>query len=175
MKTSAIPAPTTHVVVMGVSGSGKTTLAGLLGTSLGCPVAEADEFHPAANIAKMSSGTPLTDEDRWPWLAAIRDWMGSNAEAGTGSVVTCSALKREYRDLLRQAPGVVRFIHVTADTQTLTERMDHRSGHFMPATLLPSQLQTLEPLEADEDGLTLVNNTTPEDLAARALAGLGCR
>ena len=168
------PAPV-HLVVMGVSGSGKTTLAALLGQRLDCPVAEADEFHPAANIAKMASGTPLTDEDRWPWLGAIRDWMTDNAASGHGSIVTCSALKRSYRDLLREASGVVRFVHVTGDPELVAERMRHRSGHFMPETLLPSQLQTLEPLGAGEDGLTLANDSTPEDLADRALAALDLR
>lgn len=173
MDTEQARTPSTHVVVMGVSGSGKTTLAQLLGGSLGYPVAEADEFHPEANVRKMAAGIPLTDADRWPWLETIRGWMETSANAGHGSVVTCSALKREYRDLLRQASGVVLFVHVTADPTTLADRMGQRAGHFMPASLLPSQLQTLEPLEPDEGGLTLVNDTTPDNLAARALAGIG--
>ena len=172
MAPSTSPTPT-HLVVMGVSGSGKTTLAELLGQRLGCPVAEADEFHSEANIEKMSAGTPLTDEDRWPWLRSIRDWMSSNARSGHGSIVTCSALKRSYRDLLREAEGRVRFLHVTGDPGTIEDRMAHRSGHFMPPTLLPSQLQTLEPLAEDEDGAAVPNDSTPEDLADRALDALG--
>ena len=159
---------------MGVSGSGKTTLAALLGRRLGWPVAEADDFHSPANLAKMSAGIPLTDADRWPWLTAIRDWLNATVTSGAaGSIVTCSALKRSYRDLLREASGSVRFVHLTSDPATLAERMEQRAGHFMPAALLPSQLQALEPLGPDEAGLTLANNTTPADLADRALAALG--
>ncbi|GER23810.1 gluconokinase [Zafaria cholistanensis] len=160
-------------MVMGVSGSGKTTLATLLGERLGWVTAEADDFHPQANIAKMASGRPLDDADRWMWLSAIRDWMSGHSAPETGTVVTCSALRRRYRDLLRQAEGVVRFIHVTGDPSTIARRVERRSGHFMPPALLPSQLQALEPLDADEDGITLPNNTTPQDLADRALAALG--
>lgn len=173
MSATAPQDPVTHLVIMGVSGSGKTTLAELLAQRLGWPSAEADEFHSEANIAKMSAGTALVDGDRWPWLRSIRDWMTANAQAGNGTIVTCSALKRSYRDLLREAEGRVRFVHVTADPQMLAERLQHRSGHFMPGSLLPSQLATLEPLEADEDGIALPNNTTEQDLADRALAGLG--
>jgi gluconokinase len=160
---------------MGVSGAGKTTLATALGHHLGWPVAEADDFHPPANIAKMSAGQPLTDDDRWPWLAAIRDWLASHAAAGRGCIVTCSALKRAYRDLLREASGNVRFLHLTGDPATLADRIARRTGHFMPASLLPSQLLTLEPLAPDEHGHTLANDTTPADLAARALAVLSGR
>src|SRR5690606_25924853 len=104
-----------HLVLMGVSGSGKTTLARELEERLGWPYAEADEFHPEANIAKMSAGTPLTDDDRRPWLEAMRDWLTAQTRAGRSSVVTCSALRRAYRDLLRTAEGRVRFVHLTED------------------------------------------------------------
>ncbi|MCK9792515.1 gluconokinase [Isoptericola sp. 4D.3] len=150
--TSIAPA---HLVVMGVSGSGKTTIAGLLAERLGYDLAEADEFHPEANIAKMTAGTALTDEDRAPWLAAIRDWLGTETDAGRCAVVTCSALKRSYRDVLRAARGRVRFVHLHGSADLLAERMTHRSGHFMPPTLLPSQLATLEPLDDDEDGIVV--------------------
>jgi gluconokinase len=158
-----------HLVLMGISGSGKTTLAERLAERLGRPYAEADEFHPAANIAKMSSGIPLTDEDRWPWLESIRDWMDAE-EHRAGTIVTCSALKRSYRDLLRQASGRVVFLHVVSAPEVITDRMEHREGHFMPASLVPSQLATLEELDADEDGAVVENSDTVDGLVQRALA-----
>ncbi|GAA1817594.1 gluconokinase [Nesterenkonia flava] len=159
-----------HLVVMGVSGSGKSTLATALARRLSLPMAEADEFHPPQNIAKMSSQIPLTDEDRWPWLHALRDWMTSHAE--TGSIITCSALRRSYRDLLRTATGDVLFLHIDVQTPRLQERVAHRSGHFMPPALLDSQLATLEPLAADEPGIRLSNDSTVEQLIDDAVAWL---
>ncbi len=159
-------------MLMGVAGSGKTTLAGILQDRLGLPYAEADDFHPPANIAKMSAGTPLDDDDRRPWLEAIRDWLSEQTRAGRPSVVTCSALKRSYRDLLRTAEGRVRFVHLTGGTELLEDRMAHREGHFMPTTLLPSQLATLEPLGDDEDGVTVVVDVPPDVVADRTLAAL---
>jgi gluconokinase len=161
-----------HIVVMGISGSGKTTIATRLAEQLGWAFAEADEFHPAANIAKMTAGTPLTDEDRWPWLEAMRDWMTGQAGAGRSTVVTCSALKRSYRDLLRGADGDVSFVHLSGDPDLILERMKTRSGHFMPASLLPTQISALEPLEADEPGLALDNTGTPDVVTARIVAEL---
>ncbi|MFE6233667.1 gluconokinase [Cellulosimicrobium sp. NPDC057862] len=168
--------PPQHLVVMGVAGSGKTTVATLLAQRLGTEYAEADQFHPEANIAKMSAGTPLTDEDRWPWLEAIRDWLSVEADAGRSGVVTCSALKRSYRDLLRTARGRVCFVHLDGSPELLAERMEHRSGHFMPTSLLPSQLATLEPLDDDEPGFTVDVTRTPEEIADLVLdrrAGCG--
>ncbi|WP_182114320.1 MULTISPECIES: gluconokinase [unclassified Actinotalea] len=158
---------------MGVSGSGKTTLATLLQERLGWPYAEADEFHPQANIDKMSAGTPLDDEDRWPWLEAIRDWLTAQTAAGLSSLVTCSALKESYRDVLRGAQGRVHFVHLTAAPEVLAERMGGRSGHFMPPTLLPSQLQTLQPLREDEDGITIVVDVPPDAVADRTIDAFG--
>ncbi|WP_237840632.1 gluconokinase [Cellulosimicrobium cellulans] len=158
-----------HLVVMGVAGSGKTTVATLLAHHLGTEYAEADQFHPEANIATMSAGTPLTDEDRWPWLEAIRDWLSAEAGAGRSGVVTCSALKRSYRDLLRTARGRVCFVHLDGSPELLAERMAHRSGHFMPTSLLPSQLATLEPLDDDEPGFTLDVASTPEQIVDEIL------
>ncbi|WP_205710854.1 gluconokinase [Isoptericola sp. BMS4] len=169
--TSRLPV-TDHVVVMGVAGSGKTTVAALLAERLGLDVAEADEFHPRANIEKMSAGTPLTDEDRWPWLRAIREWLESESDAGRSAVVTCSALKRSYRDELRRARGRVRFVHLAGSRDLLAERMAGRSGHFMPLSLLDSQLATLEPLEADEDGLVVDVTTPVRDVVAAVAAWL---
>ncbi|GAA1671831.1 gluconokinase [Citricoccus zhacaiensis] len=157
-----------HLVLMGISGSGKTTLAERLAKELDRAYAEADEFHSPANIERMRSGTPLTDADRAPWLESIRDWMDSAANAG-GTIVTCSALKRSYRDLLRQASGRVFFLHVICDPAVITDRMEHRLGHFMPASLVPSQLATLEELGTDEDGAVLVNSGSVDELVEQAL------
>ncbi|MFC8922413.1 gluconokinase [Cellulosimicrobium sp. NPDC057127] len=167
---TAPPNTIEHLVVMGVAGSGKTTVATLLSERLGVTYAEADQFHPQANIDKMTAGTALTDEDRWPWLQAIRDWLTSEAEAGRSGVVTCSALKRSYRDVLRTAGGEVCFVHLSGSPELLAERMQHRSGHFMPPSLLPSQLATLEPLDADERGMTLDIAAPPHELADEILA-----
>lgn len=153
-----------HVVVMGISGSGKTTIATRLAEQLGWVFAEADDFHPPENITKMTSGIALTDEDRWPWLEAMRDWMTLQAQAGRSTVVTCSALKRSYRDLLTGAEGQVRFVHLLGDTDLILDRMKTRSGHFMPESLLPSQISTLESLEPDEPGLRIQNTGTPDDV-----------
>ena len=164
--------PVEHLVLMGVAGCGKTTAADNLHRALGWPVAEADEFHPAANIAKMSRGVPLTDEDRWPWLESMRDWMSARAAEGVKTIVTCSALKRSYRDLLSSAQGRVFFIHLLAQADELQERMAHREGHFMPPSLLPSQFAALEPLSDDEDGVTVVSRATPEETFEAILAAL---
>ncbi|MFC5847990.1 gluconokinase [Deinococcus petrolearius] len=148
---TAPPAPSPmHLVVMGVSGSGKTTVARALAAELGLTFAEADDFHPPANIARMTAGIPLTDEDRWPWLRALRGWMADRDARGESTVVTCSALKREYRDLLREAGGRVQFIDLAGSRDLLAARMTGRSGHFMPESLLDSQLATLEPPTPDE-------------------------
>lgn len=164
--------PVEHLVLMGVAGCGKTTAAQNLHDALGWPVAEADDFHPTANIAKMSAGTPLTDDDRWPWLEALRGWMNSQAAVSTRTIVTCSALKRSYRDLLSRADGRVFFIHLVAEHDELVHRMEHREGHFMPSTLLPSQFATLEPLAPDEDGVTVVSRSTPEETFEAILTAL---
>ncbi|MFH8795142.1 gluconokinase [Streptomyces sp. NPDC017941] len=162
---------TTHVVVvMGVAGTGKTTVGPLLAARLGVPYAEGDDFHPAANIAKMSAGTPLTDEDRMPWLDAIGEW--AHGRAGLGGVVSSSALKRAYRDRLRAAaPGLV-FVHLTGDRALIEDRMSHREGHFMPTKLLDSQFATLQPLGADEAGVAVDVAGSPEDIADRAVTAL---
>lgn len=162
-----------HVVVMGISGSGKTTIATRLAEQLGWTFAEADDFHPAANIEKMTSGIPLTDQDRWPWLESMREWMTAQARSGSSTVVTCSALRRSYRDVLTQAEGRVRFVHLLGDAYLILERMKTRSGHFMPQSLLPSQLSTLEPLEPDEQGVRIENTGTPDEVTADIIKKLG--
>lgn len=157
------------VVVMGVSGVGKTTVARPLAERLGVPFAEADDFHSEANIAKMSAGTPLTDEDRRPWLEAIGGWLRERRASGEGGVVTCSALKRSYRDLLRaEAGGPVFFLHLAGSAELVGERVERRTDHFMPPSLLRSQLATLEPLGDDETGLTLDVSPGPDRLVADA-------
>ncbi len=145
------PEPTT-VVVMGVTGVGKSELAHALAESTGATMAEGDDFHPEANLKKMSSGDALDDEDRWPWLQAIADWIGVQERAGNSSVVTCSALKGSYRDLLRAGHPSVRFCQLDASTETLTSRIGNRTNHYMAPSLLRSQLRTLEPLADDEPG-----------------------
>ncbi|MFD8481600.1 gluconokinase [Kitasatospora sp. NPDC059673] len=160
------------IVVMGVSGVGKTTVARLLAHRLGLPYAEADDFHPAANIAKMSAGIPLDDQDRQPWLRALGAWLGERAEAGTGGVVTCSALKRSYRDTLRAACPEAFFLHLTGSHELVGDRLAHRTGHFMPTSLLDSQYATLEPLQADENGTVLDVDADPDTLVERAVATL---
>lgn len=166
------PSITTSIVVMGVSGVGKTTVAVALAEQLRWESAEADSFHPPANIAKMTSGVPLTDTDREPWLTAIRDWITTRAAAGASVVVTCSALKRSYRDILRGAGGRVRFVHLAAPAELITERMTGRAAHFMPPSLLRSQLDDLEPLETDEDGIAVDASATPAEIVRLVLAHL---
>ncbi|MBT3151846.1 gluconokinase [Streptomyces sp. CHD11] len=162
---------TPHVVViMGVAGTGKTTIGPLLAARLDVPYAEGDDFHPQANIDKMSAGTPLGDDDRWPWLDAIGAW--AHERAGHGGVVSCSALKRSYRDRLRAAaPGVV-FVHLTGDRALIEDRMAQRQGHFMPTALLDSQFATLQPLQPDEAGVAVDVAGSPGEIAERAAAAL---
>jgi gluconokinase len=157
------------IVVMGVSGTGKTTVGPLVAAALGVPYAEGDGFHPPANIAKMSAGTPLGDEDRWPWLDAIGRW--AHGRRGLGGVVSCSALKRSYRDRLRAgAPGAV-FLHLAGDRGLIEARMAERRGHFMPASLLDSQFAALQPL-GDEPGVAVDVSGAPEDITVRAVDAL---
>lgn len=139
--------------VMGVTGSGKTTVGRALARRLGVPFGDADDFHSPANIAKMRAGTPLTDADREPWLRAIGAWLAEHRD--TGAVATSSALRRGYRDTLRElAPDVV-FVHLHGDRETARRRVSGRRGHFMPASLVDSQFDTLEPLGPDERGILL--------------------
>jgi gluconokinase len=141
------------VVVMGVTGSGKTTVGEALARRLGLEFADADDFHPESNVAKMAAGTPLDDEDRHPWLQIIGAWLALHT--ATGGVISCSALKRSYRDLLRAGSSRVTFVHLHGPREVVAARVAGRPGHFMPASLVDSQLATLEPLEADEPGLQL--------------------
>jgi gluconokinase len=158
------------LVVMGVSGTGKSTVGQALARDLGYPFAEGDDFHSAANVAKMHAGHPLTDEDRTPWLRSISDWIGEREQAGTGGVVTCSALKRSYRDELLAGHPDVRFICLVGDHELLLSRLQGRQGHFMPASLLDSQLATFEALQPDEPGGVVDVSGTPAQTEAAALA-----
>lgn len=161
-----------HVVVMGVSGCGKSTVAEGLAAALDWPFAEADQVHPPANIAAMRAGRPLTDDDRRPWLAELASWIATQEEAGRSSVMACSALRRAHRDVLRSgAPDVV-FVHLAGPTDVIGSRVAARTGHFMPASLLDSQLATLEPLAADERGVVLDVRADPDVLVEQALARL---
>ncbi len=163
------------VVVMGVSGCGKSTVAKAISTVLGWEFAEGDAFHSDENVAKMSSGTPLDDDDRRPWLESIGEWISVKESRGESAVVTCSALRRSYRDLLRAGRPHVRFLHVTAESDLIRDRMEQRPGHYMPASLLSSQLSTLEPLGDDEPGVTITNEGSAAQVLDRALAALGHR
>lgn len=142
-----------HLVVMGVSGTGKTTVGSALAHRLGRRFIEGDSFHPERNVAKMSAGEPLDDDDRRPWLQALNKLLAEHESHGELTVLTCSALKRAYRDLLRQnlPQGSVYFVHLAAPRDVLQARMESRT-HFMPPSLLQSQLDTLEPLQPDEAG-----------------------
>jgi gluconokinase len=164
--------PTTTIIVMGVSGSGKSTVAEGLVERLGWEFAEGDDFHPPANVEKMRAGHPLDDEDRWPWLRTLAAWIGEHERAGRSVVVTCSALKRSYRDLLCDGHPSVWFAHVTADAALIRERLQHRTGHYMPASLLDSQLATLEPLQDDEPGARISGAGAPDDVVDSLLAVL---
>ncbi|MGH3725233.1 MAG: gluconokinase [Mycobacterium sp.] len=157
------------VVVMGVAGVGKTTVARLVAQRLGVPYAEADDFHPEANIAKMSAGVPLDDADRWPWLQQIAEWMSDRVRERTGGVVTCSALKRAYRDALRVGDTDAFFLHLSGNRGLIGDRLSHRAGHFMPTSLLDSQFEILEPLQSDEQGAVLNVGQSPDQLADEAV------
>jgi gluconokinase len=159
-------------VVMGVSGAGKSTVAAALAAQLGWDLADADDFHPPSNVAKMASGVPLSDADRWPWLDAIARWIDTEIASGRHGVIACSALKRAYRDRLRRTQ--VLFVHLDVPRAELERRLAQRSGHFMPGSLLDSQLAALQPPQADESALSVEASEDPGQVAgriARALTG----
>jgi gluconokinase len=160
------------VVLMGVSGSGKSTVMERMVERLGWHAAEGDDFHSAANVAKMTSGHPLTDEDRWPWLRALAAWIGEREAAAENGVLTCSALRRAYRDLLRGGHPSVRFVHLVVDHELLEHRLDRRQGHYMPRSLLASQLATLENLQDDEPGFSVSGELPPDQIVATIAARL---
>lgn len=156
------------IVVMGVSGSGKTTLASAVAGALGYTFVEGDDLHPAANVAKMSAAVALTDDDRWPWLGRVAAQIRDLNEIGC--VISCSALKRSYRDYIRnQAGGGVTFVYQEVDDMTLANRLKSRPGHYMHPSLLDSQLATLERPDADEAALHLSGRLSPEILSRQVL------
>jgi len=170
MMTASKPAA---VVVMGVSGAGKSTVGKLIAARLDCPFRDADSFHPQANIEKMSRGEPLTDDDRWPWLQAIAAFIAEHRAAGTTCVVTCSALKRVYRDIVTNRQSAdVRLVYLKGGFDLIAARLAARKGHFMPPALLRSQFDALEEPAADEHAITVPIDATPEEIAAEVLKRL---
>ena len=154
-------------VIMGVAGSGKTTIGAALARALATPFLEGDDLHPPANVQRMAQGIPLTDDDRRPWLLAIAQQLRDAHRAGLGLVVTFSALKRSYRDLLRSASGAaLQFVYLTGDRDVIAERLAERRGHFMPGSLLDSQLATLEAPAADEHAWACDIRESPEAIVA---------
>ncbi len=158
---------TTTLVLMGVSGAGKSTVADVLSRRLGWLSAEGDSFHPASNVGRMAKGIALTDGDRWSWLDSIAAWIGVQESIGTDCIVTCSALRQAYRDVLRRNHLSVCFVHLVAPPEVIALRLSHRIGHFMPSSLLPSQLELLESLGPSEPGFTVTTAELPEDTADR--------
>ena len=160
------------LVIMGVSGAGKSTIAAALSEKLGWEFRDADAFHPPENVAKMAGGLPLVDADRWPWLQAIASWLALKQARGEAAIVTCSALKRVYRDRLRQGCAAAEFIFLKGPFQLIAERVGARQGHFMPPALLESQFNALEEPGADEAALVVDINDTPEAITRRIEAAL---
>ena len=160
------------VVVAGVSGSGKSTIGALLAGRLGWAFADGDSFHPAANVAKMAAGTPLTDEDRWPWLGAIGAWMDERAAAGESGVVACSALKRAYRGVLLDGRPAARLVFLDVPHDLDVKRLSARHGHFFPAQLAATQFGDLEMPGPAEGALVIPADGTPEELVAAIIGSL---
>ena len=175
-----VHAPGPHIVVMGVSGAGKSTVASLLAERMGAPCVDADDLHSAANRRKLAAGKPLTDSDRWPWLAAVRDrmreWEQRDARSpgpDFGLVVACSALRRAYRDVLRSVGRPVFFVELDADPELIVNRLAARRGHFASREILESQLRTLESLEPDENGIVCPATLPVAEIAHRVVAATG--
>lgn len=163
------------IVVMGVSGCGKSTVAEALASRLRWPFAEADTFHPTANVEKMRAGVPLTDEDRWPWLEAMRAWIESTRASGRRCIVTCSALKRSYRERIAGGLADARFVHLHGPYDLIAARLATRQHDYMPASLLRSQFEALEPPGEDENPLVLPVDRAVDDLVREIVAKLDLR
>jgi gluconokinase len=160
------------IVVMGVSGSGKTTVAARLAARLGWRFAEADLFHSTANIAKMRSGTALTDDDRWPWLDNIATWIDAARSSGKPSIIACSALKRRYRDMIVAGHSDVRLVYLKGEYDLIARRMVARPHHYMPVALLQSQFDALEEPGPDEQPIVVSIEREPEDIVEAILVAL---
>ncbi len=170
---TAAPVPPWQIVVMGVSGCGKSTLAASLAQRLGLEMVDGDDLHRPESVAKMRAGIPLQDEDRWPWLERIGQCLDTPVQRGQGRVVACSALKRVYRDRIRQHASRVLFVFLDGAVETISQRMALRVGHYMPPELLTSQLATLErPVAEESDVLRLDIDASVETLTTEAIAGL---
>ena len=161
------------IVVMGVSGSGKSTIASMLAQRLHWVYEDADWFHPKSNIEKMHHGEPLNDEDRWPWLRAIAEWIDATRSAGGHGVVACSALKRAYRDILIGNRRDVRLVFLKGDRDLIARRIAARADHFMPSTLLESQFATLQELQADERPIVVTIVPHPREIVEAIVSELG--
>ena len=161
------------LIVMGVSGSGKSTIAASLAERLSWTFEDGDRFHPASNVAKMSAGQPLTDEDRWPWLQAIADEIDRVCRAGGHVVLACSALKRAYRKVLVHGRRDVRIVFLRGTQPLIADRLGGRKGHFMPPGLLESQFKTLEPPAADENPVTVSIDASVETIVEDIVRQLG--
>jgi gluconokinase len=161
------------LIVMGVAGSGKSTIAEKLAERMGWRYEDGDKFHPASNVAKMSAGHPLTDEDRWPWLKAIADEIDRACKAGEDVVIACSALKHSYRDVLVHGRDDVRIVYLRGTQELIADRLAQRKGHFMPPELLASQFKTLEPPDPDENPLTVSIDASVEEIVDDIASQLG--
>jgi carbohydrate kinase (thermoresistant glucokinase family) len=166
--------PPLVIVLMGVSGSGKSTVGAELSHALGWPFRDADSFHPAANVEKMSRGVPLTDADRWPWLDAIAQWIDDRLERRAPGIVSCSALKRAYRQRIVGSRAGVGLVYLQGEMSVIAARLAARTGHFMPAALLASQFEALEEPQADERPVVVSVAEPPARIAAAIIAALGC-
>jgi gluconokinase len=163
------------IVLMGVSGCGKSTIGTALSQALGWPFRDADSFHPPANVEKMSRGVPLEDADRWPWLSAIAQWIDAQRAAGAPGIVSCSALKRAYRQHIIGTRQGVQLVYLKGERELIGSRLALRTGHFMPAALLESQFAALEEPRADERPIVVSIDATPDRIATAILRQLGHR
>lgn len=161
------------LVLMGVSGCGKTTVAAILAGRLGWPFEEGDALHPPANIEKMKAGHPLTDEDRAPWLEKVAEWVDERLDAGESGLITCSSLKRSYRNVINRRGAGVTFVYLHGSREIIAERLAARHGHFMPSSLLDSQFADLEEPSADEPAIRIDIGPPPSALAQAVIDTLG--
>jgi gluconokinase/shikimate kinase len=163
------------LILMGVSGCGKSTVAAILASRLGWPFEEGDALHPQANIEKMAAGHPLTDADRGPWLAKVADWVDERLDAGENGLITCSALKRSYRDLINRRGSGLMFVFLAGSKETIAARLAARHGHFMRASLLDSQFADLEEPAADEPAIRVDIGPPAADIAEQIMKAIGVR